>query len=203
MTVLSENARLSQLHTLPDQTFLLKKSKYSKIAPANPITLITPITQISSTHTHPLHQILTTSANPRLYQQICYHCVMTDQELNVQYWLDGVDDALVTASALIKVKIYHHALFYCQLAVEKQLKALFVQRLNKSAPPTHNLVDLAKSLKLPLTPEQINNLQDITDFNVASRYDSATHLFRQKANRKFGLKWYKITQETIQWLTNN
>lgn len=125
---------------------------------------------------------------------------MTDQELNEQYWLLGVDDAMLTAEALFKSKIYHHALFYCQLAIEKQLKAIIVSRLKHSAPMIHDLVDLAKTAKIELTKSQSSELHAITDFNLATRYDSGFYNFKQKANRKYALTWYKKTKEILQWL---
>jgi len=73
---------------------------------------------------------------------------MTDKELNEQYWLLGVEDAMLTAQALFEKKIYHHALFYCQLAVEKQLKALVIKNRNRAAPTIHDLVDLATVVKI-------------------------------------------------------
>ncbi len=125
---------------------------------------------------------------------------MTDKELNEQYWLLGVDDAMVTAEALFKSKIYHHALFYCQLAIEKQLKAIIVNRLKHPAPMIHDLVDLAKTATIELTRRLTSDLHVITDFNLAARYDSGFYNFKQKANRKYALVWYKNTQEILQWL---
>ena len=125
---------------------------------------------------------------------------MTDKELNEQYWLLGVDDAMLTAEVLFKSKIYHHALFYCQLAVEKQLKAIFVNNLGTAAPMIHDLVDLAKLAKLKLSQTHSNQLHDITDFNLAARYDSNSYSFKQKVTRKYCLKWYKTSQEIILWL---
>ena len=127
---------------------------------------------------------------------------MTDKELNEQYWLLGVEDAMLTAQALFEKKIYHHALFYCQLAVEKQLKGLIVKNQDHAAPITHDLVDLAKTAKISLIELQTSQLHDITDFNLAARYDSGTYKFKQKTNRKYFLTWYKITKEILLWLKN-
>lgn len=125
---------------------------------------------------------------------------MTDQELNEQYWLIGVDEALTTAQALLKAKIYNQALFYCQLAVEKQLKAYIVKNLDRSAPIIHDCVELAEIAKLLVNPTQKDELRTITTFNLAARYDSGTYEFKIKANRKYAFTWYKITREILKWL---
>jgi HEPN domain-containing protein len=125
---------------------------------------------------------------------------MTDKEQNERYWLIGVEDSILTANALFKEKIYHHALFYCQLAIEKQLKALIVKNLNRAAPTIHDLVELANIAKISRTTTQNNQLHDITDFNLAARYDSGFYNFKQKATRKYFFAWYKITKEVLLWL---
>ena len=128
---------------------------------------------------------------------------MTDQEQSVLYWLSGVDDAMTTAEILFKGKVYHHALFYCQLAVEKQLKALIVKNLDRSAPMIHDLVELAKIAQLSFSTTRSSQLHDITDFNLAARYDNGPITLKQKANRRYFLKWYKITQEILRWLAKH
>lgn len=125
---------------------------------------------------------------------------MTDQELNEKYWLDGVDDALTTTQALFEKKIYHHALFYCQFAAEKQLKAYITKNLDRQAPPIHDLIDLAKIAKISLTASRSEQLRTITRFNIAARYDDGDYSFKKYVNRKYALTWYKITKEIIAWL---
>lgn len=125
---------------------------------------------------------------------------MTDQELNEQYWLIGVDEALATIRVLLSAKIYNQALFYCQLAVEKQLKSYIVKKLDRSAPTIHDCVELAEIAKLHIDTTQKDELRTITTFNLAARYDSGTYEFKIKANRKYAFAWYKITREILKWL---
>lgn len=125
---------------------------------------------------------------------------MTDQELNEQYWLTGVEEAVLTAHVLLGAKIYNQALFYCQLAVEKQLKAIIVKNLNHAAPTIHDCVDLAEVAKLDISITRRDYLRTITSFNLAARYDSGTYEFKLKANRKYAFTWFKITKEILKWL---
>ena len=127
---------------------------------------------------------------------------MTDKEYNKRYWLDGVDEALAASQVLLEGKIYTQALFYCQLAVEKQLKAIIVSKLDRAAPRTHDLVELTKTAKIKLSQTRSNQLHDITDFNLAARYDAGPYSFKQKVTRKYCLRWYKTTQEILTWLRN-
>ncbi len=53
--------------------------------------------------------------------------------------------------------------------MEKILKALVVKETKTHAPYIHKLVDLAKSAKIDLSLEQIENLTTITEFNIAAR----------------------------------
>jgi hypothetical protein len=68
------------------------------------------------------------------------------------------------------------------------------------APPIHNLAELAKIAKVPLTLSRTRDLLDITDFNLAARYDIGPISLKHKANRKYFLKWYKATKDILVWL---
>jgi len=109
---------------------------------------------------------------------------------------------MLTAQALFEKKIYHHALFYCQLAVEKQLKALVIKNRNRAAPTIHDLVDLATVVKINTSKEQNEQLRVITSFNLAARYDTESYKFKRNTNRKYFSTWYKITKEILLWLKN-
>lgn len=57
-----------------------------------------------------------------------------------QYWLDGYEDALLTAEKLFEAKRYNHCLFFGHLALEKLLKAVIVAKTKTHAFPTHDLL---------------------------------------------------------------
>lgn len=52
---------------------------------------------------------------------------MTAQDA-AKYWCEGADDALATAQSLMDAKRYHHALFFCHLAIEKIMRSIKKQQ---------------------------------------------------------------------------
>jgi hypothetical protein len=62
-----------------------------------------------------------------------------NQEEIVDYWKIEADESLKVATHLFDKKDYSYALFFGHLAVEKILKAIFVQNVSPNVPRTHNL----------------------------------------------------------------
>ena len=122
-----------------------------------------------------------------------------DTQKVVDYWQAGAKDALDTADKLIQVKKYHHALFFCHLAIEKALKALIVKTTGQSPLPIHDLTKLALTTNLKLTPEQTGQLNEITTFNVEARYDEYKLKFYKKATSQFAQNQFTITKNLLLW----
>ena len=110
-------------------------------------------------------------------------------------WLKSAQEDLDTAQDLFSLKRYHYALFFCQLALEKVLKALVVKKNNTHPLPIHKLAKLAKDASLDLTQEQIDSLNEITTFNIEARYDILKEQLHKKATQEFTEKYLKITAD--------
>ncbi len=90
---------------------------------------------------------------------------MSYQEV-VTYWKESAGKDFGVAEGLIKLGHYAYALFFCHLALEKMLKAVYVARHEKHAPLTHNLVSLAQDAELTMTPLTMKDFAVINEFNV-------------------------------------
>jgi HEPN domain-containing protein len=112
----------------------------------------------------------------------------SEQEV-VKYWLIASKEDFDSAEILFENKKYHHALFFCHLSIEKMLKAIIVKSAKTAPPLIHDLIRLAEKAKLPLSEAQINELAEITTFNIEARYDDYKLSFRKKATRRFSLKY--------------
>ncbi|MBI1813076.1 HEPN domain-containing protein [Candidatus Peregrinibacteria bacterium] len=89
----------------------------------------------------------------------------------IAHWRKGARQALELAGAAHERCIYSLALFHCNLAVEKALKAAFIKDNDQEPPYTHNLVAVAQKLKRPWTKAQLNELAELSKYAVAARYD--------------------------------
>lgn len=121
------------------------------------------------------------------------------QEEIIQHWKKGARDALEAAQALHHLGKYALALFDCHLAVEKALKAAYIAKHDREAPPTHNLLLLTEELDQSWTQEQNDALSDLTDYAVAARYDDPEWA-KTQATKENSVFWLKKTSAFLDLL---
>ncbi|MCI0618481.1 HEPN domain-containing protein, partial [bacterium] len=79
---------------------------------------------------------------------------MTKEE-HINYWRESAKHDLESAEGILASGRYDWSLFVGHLALEKLLKAVFVDRNDNTMPPKiHNLVRLAELSKIELDDEQ-------------------------------------------------
>ncbi len=89
-----------------------------------------------------------------------------------------------------------------QMVIEKLLKALYAKN-NKGAPyapKTHDLLYLAEKLNLELTEEQEVTLNEITTFNLSTRYDDYKRAFYNKCTDEYTEEQINKIKEVKSWL---
>lgn len=95
---------------------------------------------------------------------------MTEADV-IAHWRIGAHDEYQSAKLLADGGKYSGALFHCHLAVEKALKAVFMEQHRREPPLTHDLLQIAVQLKRVWTEEERKFLADLTEYAVAARYD--------------------------------
>jgi len=116
----------------------------------------------------------------------------------VENWMAQANDDLEKAEILFKNNKLDGATFYCQQAVEKALKALFMQKLAKSPDQTHSLVYLAKGLGIPRSYYPL--LQSLTPEFVMTRYPDVVGEapYRLYSEKKVA-DYLKESKELLRW----
>ena len=122
------------------------------------------------------------------------------REDKVTYWITSSDNDWTVAGHLFEKKDYPYALFLGHLAIEKLLKALFVHKFNEPPPFTHRLPYLAEKAGLELSPERLELLEVVTDFNLEARYPDEKFSFHKRCTREFTENYLKNIEETRKWL---
>ena len=129
---------------------------------------------------------------------------MTQKKLDIpsikKYWMDEAKEALDVTEHLFEKKDYSYALFFGHLAVEKILKALYVNKTNEHAPPIHNLQRISKLAGIPLDEDKTDKLILISSFNIEARYPDLKRSFRKKCNRQFTELHIQTIKEIYEWL---
>ena len=107
-------------------------------------------------------------------------------------WLDGAENATVTAKDVLKHDHRDWALFFCHLALEKILKAQLYKH-GIEIPITHNLVKLGKADQAGLDDADIEALTEISTYNISARYDDEKRSFYKKATAEYTKHWFDIS----------
>lgn len=117
---------------------------------------------------------------------------MTAQDLSA-FWQQGSDEAWKTVEALLEKERYAHAPYFCHLTIEKLLKARYVERNGKPAPPTHDLVWLLDQSAHALSDEERGTLAEIARFNIAGQYEDYKLEPHHRATSDYTKTWVDRT----------
>jgi HEPN domain-containing protein len=98
---------------------------------------------------------------------------MTEADV-ISHWRKGARDAMELAGVALERGKFALTLFHIHLAIEKALKAQFMDQRRKDPPMTHDLERLALELKQSWTPDELELFQDLTQYAIAARYDDPT-----------------------------
>ena len=92
----------------------------------------------------------------------------------------------------------------CQQAIEKLLKAIIIKFKKINPPYSHNLRRLAEiaGIDQMMQKEQIDFLDDLTPFCVATRYPAYKEKMSKIATSDISNQYLNKTKELQKWLSN-
>lgn len=126
---------------------------------------------------------------------------MTKEE-HINYWRESAQHDLESAEDIFDSGRYDWCLFVGHLALEKILKAIFVDRNNNNMPPKiHNLVRLAELSEIEVDDEQKFLLDKINDFNIQTRYPDYKLEFYKQCNTEYTNEYLGKIKECYKWLS--
>lgn len=115
-------------------------------------------------------------------------------------WLKQADYDLETADFMFKGKRYIYAVFMCHLSIEKALKGLYHERLNKIPPKTHNLIYLAKKANIEV-PEDIGRfIVKLNQASILTRYPEDLTLLQSEYTQSIVKEILSKTKEVLTWI---
>jgi len=118
----------------------------------------------------------------------------------IEYWLDIAQYDMDTARAMHENGRYLYAVFMCQQATEKILKANYIQKFDNEAPMTHNIIYLANILDMKLSPEQNETVSTLTAYYIEGRYPSYKKKLSILVDSNKSYTLLKQTEVLFQWL---
>lgn len=120
----------------------------------------------------------------------------------MNYWIESSNEDYNVMLDLKEKNRNTYCLFFGQMVIEKLLKALYAKN-NKGAPyapKTHDLLYLAEKLNIELTEEQEITLNEITTFNLSTRYDDYKRAFYNKCTDEYTEEQINQIKEVKAWL---
>ncbi len=123
-----------------------------------------------------------------------------DKDRISNYWIESADKDFKTMNDLYETKNFSWSLFVGHLVIEKLLKALYVKNLQKHPLFIHDLLRLAKKTEIDLTEQQEEWLDEITTFNLNTRYDNYKQEFRERCTLEYTTYWIKNIEIIRSWL---
>lgn len=128
---------------------------------------------------------------------------MSSEQFDIEkvrrYWTEEAAESLKVAWHLYEKGDYSYALFFAHLAIEKLLKALYVEKQKQHAPFTHDLLRLAERMNISLSDDRKNALVKITAYNLEARYPEITRTFRKQCTQEYTKRELGEAEEIYRW----
>lgn len=115
-------------------------------------------------------------------------------------WLRQSEYDIGTAQAMYDTGRYVYTVFMCQLATEKVIKGLIVERTGNTPPKTHNLIQLVKIAKVELSESQLEFIAVLNMAGVGARYPDMLDDAIKRYPKEVAWDYLTKAREVIQWL---
>jgi len=122
---------------------------------------------------------------------------MINIQKQVDYWIEGADEDIVTAELLIRERRILHGLFFCHLVVEKAIKAFVVKKISDVAPRTHNLIYLSEQAGLEFDEDTQIFLGILMKYQLQGRYPEYNPFLPDQTMVD---EYFNKTKELLKWL---
>ncbi len=118
----------------------------------------------------------------------------------IAYWIDIADYDLATARAMMDTNRYLYVIFMCQQAIEKIIKALYINRFDDEPPRSHNLGFVFKKLGIDAPPDTMQHFNMLSAYYIESRYPEYKERLSSIVDKKKAKTHLQKTEEVYVWL---
>lgn len=123
-----------------------------------------------------------------------------DVKEKVGFWVENAEYDLQTAEVMHQSARYSYTAFMCQQALEKIIKAVYLQENKAEAPRSHNLSYLVGLLNLNIEADLINLLAELSTYYIEGRYPTYKEKISQLINKDKSQTILIQTGEAFKWL---
>jgi len=116
----------------------------------------------------------------------------------VEWWWKQANADFKAAKNSLSSKDFHASVFFTHQAVEKALKAAYIEKFKTKDFRSHNLLQLGKELGTP--PRIITFLAKLSPEYALSRYPDASYgVPAERYNEEMVLEYIKEAEGAIKW----
>jgi len=112
-------------------------------------------------------------------------------------WLDMAEYDLATAKQMLKTGRFVYVIFMCHLAIEKTMKAIVCEEINKVPPKTHDLIYLIFLGEIELSAGLLDFVGAINNAGVVTRYPEDLAKLISSYPEEIAEKYFDSTLEVI------
>jgi HEPN domain-containing protein len=125
---------------------------------------------------------------------------MLDIQIQIDYWVKGAEEDILTAQLLIREKRTLPGLFFCYLAIEKVIKAHVVKKIGDVAPQNQNLIDLYKTADLEFDDTSLIFIEILMKYQLQGLYPDYDSLSPEQLKV---IVYFNETKDLLQRLKMN
>ncbi len=114
-------------------------------------------------------------------------------------WLKFAEQDLKDAEALFEKERYFGCIYHCHQAVEKALKAVFVEK-GKTIPRVHDLPDLLKRSQMRYSEEILDFLEELDPYYSPVRYPDVPERASLEFKKERAEQILNSVKETKKWI---
>ncbi len=120
----------------------------------------------------------------------------------VQYWLDVANEDLSLAEYIFKGGRWLYTAFMCHQAIEKTIKAYWVNVREDEPPYIHSHIKLLKGCGLAdiMTDEQLRFIDIMVPMNIEARYPDYKREVAKSLNENAAKHILEQTKQFLQWI---
>ena len=116
-------------------------------------------------------------------------------------WIALAEEDLGAAGLMLREGLYRACIFHCQQAIEKLLKAIWVESAAAGYPPReHNLTLLAEMADVELSKEQASFFDALSKQYMPARYADIAIDEKVEYSPEQADNYYRQTVSEFQWL---
>ena len=117
-------------------------------------------------------------------------------------WMLQARSDLKNADGLLKTGRYIGCVFFCHLAMEKSLKAVFYHKFKKEPPKTHNLTFLVDETGIEPPHDLKKLIARLATASVPTRYPEDLRRLAGKYTKGAAIKIFEQSKEVLKWISD-